>query len=76
MTESNQYFRMEWQRTKEKLIVSLRKLGYPAALGDEIAKNLGSPKAIGVARAPRPNKRGTCAFLAHEMRHRARKQNV
>lgn len=46
MTRSKQYFRMEWQRTKDKLIVSLRKLGYPDALGDEIAKNLGSPKAI------------------------------
>ena len=46
MTESNQYFRVEWQRTKEKLIASLRKLGYPDALGEEIAKNLGSPKAM------------------------------
>ena len=46
MTESNEYFRMQWQRTKEELIASLQKLGYPAALGDEIAKNLGSPKAM------------------------------
>lgn len=46
MTESNQYFRMEWRRTKDELIASLLKLGYPAALGDEVAKNLGSPKAM------------------------------
>ena len=46
MTESNEYFRMQWQRTKDELIASLQKLGYPAALGDEIAKNLGSPKAM------------------------------
>ncbi len=46
MAESNEYFRMEWRRMKEELIASLQKLGYPAALGNEIAKNLGSPKAI------------------------------
>ena len=46
MTESNEYFRMQWRRTKDELIALLQKLGYPAELGDEIAKNLGSPKAM------------------------------
>ena len=46
MTEQDQYYRTMWIRTKEKLLESLRTLGYPDALGDEIAKNLGSPKAM------------------------------
>ena len=36
----------EWLHAKEELKASLSMLGFPAELGDEIAKNLGSPKAM------------------------------
>lgn len=36
----------EWIRAREELKASLSMLGFPAELGDEIAKNLGSPKAM------------------------------
>ena len=36
----------EWIRAKKEMLDSLTELGYPKELGDEIAKNLGSPKAI------------------------------
>ncbi|MBO4910151.1 MAG: hypothetical protein J5476_12815 [Lachnospiraceae bacterium] len=36
----------EWNLTKNQLISAVTELGYPAELGDEIAKNLGSPKAM------------------------------
>ena len=40
------YEQQEWVRVKSELDSSLRDLGYPPELGDEIAKNLGSPKAM------------------------------
>ena len=36
----------EWSFAKKEMIDSLMALGYPRELGDEIAKNLGSPKAM------------------------------
>ena len=38
--------RMLWIRTKEELIREIEKLGFPAELGEAVAKNLGSPKAM------------------------------
>ena len=40
------YEQQEWVRVKDELKDSLRELGYPPEFGDEIAKNLGSPKAM------------------------------
>lgn len=36
----------EWVRAKEELMRELRSLDFPDALGEAIAKQLGSPKAI------------------------------
>ena len=36
----------EWARARDDLVNAITSLGYPAEFGDEIAKNLGSPKAI------------------------------
>ncbi len=36
----------EWVRTKDELIDTITDLGFPAELGNEIVKNLGSPKAM------------------------------
>jgi len=36
----------EWIRAKQELTEALSELGHPAELADEIAKNLGSPKAM------------------------------
>ena len=38
--------RREWAMAKEELDRELRNLGFPSELGDAIAKQLGSPKAI------------------------------
>ena len=35
-----------WQRTKLELVGEMKKLGFPESLGNEIATNLGSPKAM------------------------------
>ncbi len=35
-----------WASTKEQLVRTVEELGFPAELGDAIAKNLGSPKAM------------------------------
>lgn len=43
MTE-NQY---EWLRAKDQLVDAVKQLGFPEELGLEIAKNLGSPRAMG-----------------------------
>jgi len=40
------YEQQEWIHAREELKESLSMLGFPAELGDEIAKNLGSPKAM------------------------------
>ena len=36
----------EWARTKEQLVSAVRELGFPEELGNQIAKQLGSPKAM------------------------------
>jgi len=37
---------MEWSRTRDELVRVIRDLGFPEELGSEIAKMLGSPKAM------------------------------
>ena len=36
----------EWTNTKEELVAALTSLGHPEELGELIARQLGSPKAI------------------------------
>ena len=38
--------RREWTRTKDELVSAVRQLGFPEELGEQIAKELGSPKAM------------------------------
>ncbi len=35
-----------WNRTKAALVQSVERLGFPAELGEAVAKHLGSPKAM------------------------------
>lgn len=37
----------EWTEARDGLVRAVRDLGFPEELGNEIAKNLGSPKAMG-----------------------------
>ncbi len=36
----------EWRQTRDELVREITALGFPAALGEEAAKHLGSPKAM------------------------------
>lgn len=36
----------EWSRTRDELVNAVASLGFPRELGDAMAKNLGSPKAM------------------------------
>ncbi len=36
----------EWIRARDELVREIRKLGFPEELGQQIAKQLGSPKAM------------------------------
>ena len=49
-----------WSRTRDELMAAVTALGYPAELGHEIAKHIGSPKGmermISYLRQVRPNK--------------------
>ena len=38
--------RQEWAQSFSKMMLTLAQLGFPEALGKELAKNLGSPKAM------------------------------
>ncbi|MCR5793361.1 MAG: hypothetical protein K6G65_09350 [Lachnospiraceae bacterium] len=38
--------RNEWAKNKNELVNAIKHLGFPAELGEEIAKQLGSPKAM------------------------------
>ena len=38
--------RFEWSRTKNELVRSVERLGFPAELGEACARHLGSPKAM------------------------------
>ena len=42
MTE-NQF---EWARKRDELVEAIKQLGFPTVLGEQIAKQLGSPKAM------------------------------
>ncbi len=36
----------EWSRSRDDLVEAVKQLGFPGELGVEMAKNLGSPKAM------------------------------
>lgn len=36
----------EWSMAKKELMTAMTQLGFPEALGNEVAKNLGSPQAM------------------------------
>ena len=38
--------RIEWSITRDRLVAAVAELGFPAELGEQIAKQLGSPKAM------------------------------
>ena len=42
MTENQ----MEWSRKRDELVSAVKQLGFPKELGEQIAKQLGSPKAM------------------------------
>ncbi|MBP3727496.1 MAG: hypothetical protein J6H22_01025 [Pseudobutyrivibrio sp.] len=42
----NDSIKREWVRSKDELVQAIRNLGFPDELGAEIAKMLGSPKAM------------------------------
>ena len=42
MTENQ----MEWSRKRDELVSAIKQLGFPRELGEQIAKQLGSPKAM------------------------------
>ena len=48
----------EWARSADRLISAIEELGFPKELGREIAKQLGSPKAMD----------RMCAYLYYENR--------
>ena len=39
--------RSEWVEAKERLVSTVMSIGFPAELGEQIARELGSPKAMG-----------------------------
>ena len=39
-------FKREWARSRDELVKAIRSLGFPDELGVQIAKMLGSPKAM------------------------------
>lgn len=39
-------YQREWVRTKDQLVSAVKQLGFPEELGEQIAKYLGSPKAM------------------------------
>ncbi|SFH91094.1 hypothetical protein SAMN04487830_11258 [Pseudobutyrivibrio sp. OR37] len=39
-------FKREWARSRDELVQAIRSLGFPDELGEQIAKMLGSPKAM------------------------------
>lgn len=64
MTE-NQF---EWSRKRDELVSAIRQLGFPKELGEQIAKQLGSPKAMDRMLAYLYNvKPGTAELIVDEM---------
>ncbi|MBQ1552391.1 MAG: hypothetical protein IIZ66_02495, partial [Clostridia bacterium] len=45
MADKNANHRL-WARTRDDLVTVIESLGFPAQLGDIIARHLGSPKAM------------------------------
>ncbi|MCR4903989.1 MAG: hypothetical protein K6A23_14110 [Butyrivibrio sp.] len=39
-------YKREWANSRDKLVMAVVGLGFPAELGEQIAKQLGSPKAM------------------------------
>ena len=39
-------YQREWVRTKDQLVSAVKQLGFPEEIGEQIAKHLGSPKAM------------------------------
>ena len=37
---------IEWSKKRDELVAEIKKLGFPKELGEQIAKQLGSPKAM------------------------------
>lgn len=40
------YQQLEWSRARDELVDAIRFLGFPEELGNDIAKELGSPRAM------------------------------
>ena len=38
--------RIEWARKRDELAAAVKRLGFPKELGEQVAKQLGSPKAM------------------------------
>ena len=38
--------RVEWARSHDEVVKAIKELGFPEALGDQVARQLGSPKAM------------------------------
>ncbi len=59
---------MEWSRKRDELVSAIQRLGFPGELGDQIAKQLGSPKAMDRMLAYLYNvKPGTAELIVDEM---------
>ncbi|WP_024865597.1 hypothetical protein [Butyrivibrio sp. FCS014] len=59
---------MEWSRKRNELVSAIKDLGFPGELGEQIAKQLGSPKAIDRMLAYLYNvKPGTAELVVDEM---------
>ena len=39
-------YQREWSRKRDELVSAIKQLGFPGELGEQIAKQLGSPKAM------------------------------
>ncbi len=39
-------YQREWRKSRDRLVEAVVRLGFPKELGDEVVKNLGSPKAM------------------------------
>ena len=40
------YNQIEWARKRDELVSAVEQLGFPGSLGEQVAKQLGSPKAM------------------------------
>ena len=45
-TRREQELKSDWRRSRDRLVSSVIALGFPEELGDAVARNLGSPKAM------------------------------